>query len=466
MGVEIRGARAEEMPEVLEMIPRVMGAPREYFAAAYRNDPWARPEHSRIVRVDGEIVSHIRLYDRWQRVGPIPVHVGCVGDVCTLPEHRKQGYCRALLEDALRYWDAHGYDLSMIVSGVGVYAACGWVPLREIGFEVPADGAGGVRREAPGRSDGASDVKDEANSPGAHASHLTPHAYAVRRFVRSEDLTAVAAVYAAYNGERSLTTVRPGAYWERHFSWIAGEIEEMFLVAERGEQIVGYVRCEGGGQRLTVSECCHLPGHEGAAVALWDGVLRYAAKRRIGAVQGHLPVDHPALSVARPVPGFAVTESQLLLFRLVNLPRLLERLRPLLAERARTAGVEAEFVLAVGDQAAEVCVRPGWVGVDGVDEGSTRRHGDTERDGKGMGGSRPQSASSPAVLPEPSSPPCLRASVLSPCQIELEPGVFFGLLFGAVEPGEALAGVAEGPARALAALFPRGAPVYWRTDVV
>src|ERR1051326_7866703 len=83
MPIEVRAARPEEMSEVLDMVPRVMGATREYFAAAYRNDPWARPEHSRIVRVDGEIVSHIRLYDRWQRVGPIPVHVGCVGDVGT-----------------------------------------------------------------------------------------------------------------------------------------------------------------------------------------------------------------------------------------------------------------------------------------------------------------------------------------------------------------------------------------------
>src|SRR5438105_4554533 len=206
MAIEVRGARAEEMPEVLEMVPRVMGATREYFAAAYRNDPWARPEHSRIVRVEGQIVSHIRLYDRWQRVGPVAVHVGCVGDVCTLPEHRKRGYCRALLEDALRYWDERDYDFSMIVSGVGVYAACGWVPLVERGFALPAE-----------------------NRHEAGAGRIAGRDYEVRRFVRSEDLTAVAAVYAASNAEWSLATVRSPAYWDRHFSWIAGEIEEAFL---------------------------------------------------------------------------------------------------------------------------------------------------------------------------------------------------------------------------------------------
>ena len=49
---------------------------------------------------------------------------------------------------------------------------------------------------------------------------------------------------------------------------------------------------------------------------------------------------------------------------------------------------------------------------------------------------------------------------------ELEPEAFFALLFGALRPEEALAGLPEEAVRLLAALFPAGAPVYWRTDVV
>jgi predicted N-acetyltransferase YhbS len=414
MAIEVRGATAEEIPEVLDTVPRVMGATREYFAAAYRNDPWGRPEHSRIVRVEGQIVSHIRLYDRWQRVGPIPVRVGCVGDVCTLPEFRKQGFCRALLEDALRYWDDHGYDLSMIVSGVGVYAACGWVPLSERGFELRVEEATGDRRQTTDRQGQAASHADSV------ACRLSTANYEVRRFVRSEDLTAVAGVYSAYNAERSLTTVRPPAYWERHFAWIAGEIEEAFLVAEREGEIVAYQRAEGGGQWLTLSESCYLPGHEAAAAALLDAALTFAAKRRIPALQAHLPADHAALAAARERPGFSATESSVLLFRLVNLRRLLERLRPLLAERARAAGVEGSFTLEVGDQAVGLQVRPGWVELDGSEAN----------------------------------------------RIALESAVFFALLFGAVEPAEALAGAPEEAARVLAGLFPAGAPVYWRTDIV
>jgi predicted N-acetyltransferase YhbS len=393
MAVEVRGARAKEMAAVLEMVPRVMGATREYFAAAYRNDPWGRPEHSRIARVEGRIVSHLRLYDRWQRVGAVPVHVGCVGDVCTLPEHRKQGCCRALLEDALRYWDENGYDLSMIVSGVGVYGACGWAPLAEQRFDLPAEN----RHEAS---------RERTNE--------------IRRFVRGEDLTAVAAVYAAANAERSLTTVRTAAYWERHFAWIAGEIEEAFLVAERGGQIVAYLRSERGGRRLVVSECCYLPAHEPAAIELLDAALTFTAKRGLEGIQGHLPSDHPALAAARARPGFSTSETALLWFRLVNLRRLLERLRPLLAERALAAGVAGDFTLSIDGQRVRLRVRPGWVGID-----------------------EPQTA-----------------------VVEMPPGAFFGLLFGALSPAAALDHLPAEPAAVLAGLFPPGAPVYWRTDVV
>src|SRR3989442_13438686 len=121
--------------------------------------------------------------------------------------------------DALGFGAEQAYDPSMIVPGVGVYAAGGWVPLRERRFERPAEN----RHEVSGNRE-----------------------YEIRRFVRGEDLTAVAAVYAASNAERSLTTVRTSGYWERHFSWIAGEIEETFLVAERAGQIVAYLRCERG----------------------------------------------------------------------------------------------------------------------------------------------------------------------------------------------------------------------------
>src|SRR5205807_1093755 len=115
---------------------------------------------------------------------------------------------------------------------------------------------------------------------------------------------------------------------------------------------------------LSISEFCYHPEHAAAVLPLLDAILTFAAKRRHSGIQGYLPEDHPALPLVRERPGFTTMESSVLLFRLVNLRRLLERLRPLLAERARGAGVERTFTLAVGEQAAGLRVRPGWVAVE------------------------------------------------------------------------------------------------------
>jgi predicted N-acetyltransferase YhbS len=436
MSIEIRGLRAEEYPQLLEMLPRVMSAPRTYFAACYRHDPEARSEHSRVVIVDGEIVSHIRLYDRWQRVGGVPVHVGCVGDVCTLPEHRRRGYCRALLEDALAYWDDQEYDLSMIVSGVGVYERCGWVTFPEMAYRAQA--------------------ADLASSSGG---------YAVRRFARAEDLDAVAAVHEAYHEGRSLATVRTRAYWERHFYWITGEREEAFLVATSGDEIVAYVRGRHGGDRLIISECCHQPEHPQAVSALCEASFTLAHRAGCRAVEAVLPDDHPAVAFYAERPAWLAEERAPLLFRLVDLPRLLRRLEPLLTERlcarrytgsgARPAGPRVEAGPGV-DRPART---------RGADLALSLRVADQEA---GL-----------AITPEG-----VRVVPPSGTALRLAPAEFFMLLFGQASASE-LTGLATalraGPAaprtqpdteatsdtRALlAALFPRGAPIYWRTDIV
>jgi hypothetical protein len=133
---------------------------------------------------------------------------------------------------------------------------------------------------------------------------------------------------------------------------------------------------------------------------------------------------------------------------LVNLRRLLERLQPLLAQRAIAAGIQGDVTLSVDGQRARIQVRPGWVGIG---------------------------------APEPTS-------------TEIPPDVFFRLLFGSTSPElpialratthsgkwpvasedgsdlfsqqEALSEIRAEPARVLSGLFPRGAPVYWRTDIV
>lgn len=401
--VEIRGLREEEVPRLLAMLPRVMGAPRSYFAAHYRHDPEARTEQSRVALVDDEIVAHLRLYERRQLVGGVPVPVGCIGDVATLPEHRRRGLCRALLEDAIRYLDARGIDLSQVVSGVGVYGRCGWVTFPETAYRAPA-----VDHERAGAPAGA---------------------VAVRRFARGEDLAAVIAVHARYHEGRSLATVRSPLYWERHFYWLTGEREEAFLLAEKAGEVVAYARGRDGGEALFLAECCYRPEHADAVGPLCEAFFTLAARARYAQVEAVLPEDHPAVAFFAAQPLWSAEERSPLLFRLVDLARMLRRLEPLLCDRlGRIDPPSRPMVLdlAVGEQRAGLAVTPGEVRVTDGDAAPNR-------------------------LP-----------------VRLAPEEFFLLLFGQASGSELTLSPGLDPAvrDLLTALFPRGAPVYWRTDIV
>lgn len=394
MSTEVRATRADEMDAVLDMIPVVMGAPREYFDAHYRFDPLALPEHSRIVRADGQIVAHIRLYDRWIRVGSTAVHAGCVGDVCTLPEHRKRGHCRALLQDALDYWDRRDYDLSMILSGVGVYQRVGWVTFPETRYS--------------------------ADIPPWRCTPSDP-AYRTRRCARDDDLPQVQDIYAAYNADRPHTTVRSPEYWARHFYWTPREVEEAFYVAERDGRIAGYCRCAHGGEALTLMELCHLPDQPGAAVSLVDALARHAHKRRYQRLAAYLPADSAVLPLLRQWPAFRMEETRVMLFQLVNLPRLMHRMAAELARRAANLQ-PTELALKVSAHHCGLRISSGKVEVV-----------------------------------QPTGP-----------TIEVGEADFFRLLLGQAPPDEleSCAALDDPLRRLLAALFPQAHPVYWRTDTV
>jgi predicted N-acetyltransferase YhbS len=405
--VEIRGLREEEYPRLLAMLPRVMGAPRTYFVAHYRHDPHGKPEHSRVALIDGEIVAHLRLYERRQFVGGVPVPVGCVGDVCTLPEYRKQGLCRALLEDAVAYFRDHDFNLSQVVSGVGVYRRCGWAPFPEMMYRAPSvdHDRGGGRAAGP---------------------------ILIRRFARGEDLEAVAAVHARYHEGRSLATARPLPYWERHFYWLTGEREEAFLLAEVESTIVAYARGRSGGERLVMSECCYRPEHADAVRPLCEAFFTLAARSGCAHVEAVLPEDHAAIAFFADQPLWSAAEQFPLLFRLVDLARLLRRLEPLLSERLGRVVLPAGSIfldLIVGEQAARLAVTADGVRVTSV------------------GGD----AAVPGAHP-----------------VRIDPAAFFLLLFGQAGSSEIpIPQIEAGPARAaVTAMFPRGAPIYWRTDIV
>ena len=291
--VVVRGAADDaEEGAVLDLLPRVMGAPREFFAARYHHDPYGSAEHSRIVLSGGEIVSHVRVYRRPIRLGRGEVWTGAIGDVCTLPQYRRRGYAAMALRDAAAWMLAQGIPLCTILSGVGVYERVGWEKVPEPHFTFAAAGLRGL---------------------------IVPAEVTVRRLARVGDEATMMAAYAAHAEGRSLTVVRSPPYWRHHVDMALVERADACLLAERAGRPVAYVRCGGEAPTLSILEAPYIRGEAGACAVLADALGRLAAKRGITAFKGYLPPDHPWVAMGACVA--ASTEH--LLVKVLDLPAVL-----------------------------------------------------------------------------------------------------------------------------------------------
>ena len=85
--IEVRGLRDDEAHLYERMVGKRGGTPIEYYLSHYDGlgGGW---NNSRVVLSDGQIVSHVRLYDRVVRWGTATIHCGGMADVYTRPECR------------------------------------------------------------------------------------------------------------------------------------------------------------------------------------------------------------------------------------------------------------------------------------------------------------------------------------------------------------------------------------------
>jgi len=129
MSYEMRWLRDDEWDQCLDLLAEVMDANRGYFSDSFKRERerW----QSLVVVVDGEIASHLRVFDNRRRVGDCLVRTAEIGDVCTHPRHRGRGYMTALLNFAVTQLHLQGFDISSVYSGVFIYQKAGWVAFPE-----------------------------------------------------------------------------------------------------------------------------------------------------------------------------------------------------------------------------------------------------------------------------------------------------------------------------------------------
>ncbi|HEX6480478.1 MAG TPA: GNAT family N-acetyltransferase [Ktedonobacteraceae bacterium] len=300
MAVTIRRGTAADIEPILDLLTEY-GFPRSYFEPFYLNDTSYRPEHSWVVERNGRLLSHLRIYDRWIRVGRAKLHIAGVGNVITAQDARGHGYSGQIMRVMLPVLDQEGYAYSLLGTHIPhLYGRYGWVPVEQdlLQAVLPPSILGEVR--------------------------ITPF--------QEGDLPAIMRLYETTNAGRTGTTIRTPEYWREQSSWLH-EDQDGFLVAhDMAEDVpVGYVRSRTMQNTVEILEL----GIERGALDIGRELLTATSMRRDGQLQGQLP---PSMKAIFLQGEFSITPEPGLMGRVINLAELLHVLEPVWRDRIGEAG--------------------------------------------------------------------------------------------------------------------------------
>ncbi len=132
--VTIRRGTPEDIEPILDLLTEY-GLPRSYFEPFYLNDTSYRPEQSWVLEQNGRLLSHLRIYDRWIRVGRAKLHIAGVGNVITAQDARGHGYSGQIIRAMLPVLQQEGYAYSLLWTHLpDLYGRYGWVPVEQDSF--------------------------------------------------------------------------------------------------------------------------------------------------------------------------------------------------------------------------------------------------------------------------------------------------------------------------------------------
>jgi predicted acetyltransferase len=266
-------------------------------------DPYYKPEHSRIIRVAGRVVSHVSIIEKYMKIGRAVVKVAGIGDVYTHPEHRKKNFSRILMEDAINYMKQNQYPLTMLYGIPNFYHKFGYI-------EAIVEYATFVRTAT------ALDVKPT----------LPVRPYEPPDAPRLNDL------YNATYANKTCAMVREPAHWYK-----MGDPKTAFVVTDRAGEISGYALFKQpyGAPFYVTEVAAPMPEIEQTILATFVQKARDAV---IPEIEFRLAPDHPLWGYLQDFGARNIShvykegEGQGML-GITDLLPLFENLRPELEER-------------------------------------------------------------------------------------------------------------------------------------
>jgi GNAT superfamily N-acetyltransferase len=89
------------------------------------------PQHRWWIRGPaGAIISQIAVHDKIIGSPIGDLRIGGVGLVCTHPDHRRKGYVRLLLTEALEWMKRDGMSFSLLFAAVDAYSSSGYITVN------------------------------------------------------------------------------------------------------------------------------------------------------------------------------------------------------------------------------------------------------------------------------------------------------------------------------------------------
>ena len=328
--MEIRGVRESELAEMIDLQCRVFRPDgHERYQKYVHTDPSYRYDQSRILVVNGRIVSTLRVWEREMRIGSIAIPMGGIGGVGTHLDHQGAGYATALMKDTIAYMRTVGYDVGVLFSAIpcAFYRKLGWASVPLAGFRV-------TRRRNIGL--------------GETEWHVEP-------FDEGRDLEPAIALYDKHNAQQSGSLVRTQSYWNSG----PARLREILptIVARHGDRLGGYLNFQVGEKSANILEVAHDRTQPQALTALVSHLLQVCEREGVEELYGDIPHRHPMVDLI--VEGTAgdtfLTGNSAMMLYPVNLPALLQRLLPELQARLDAANQKfppVSLCFAVNDQEA------------------------------------------------------------------------------------------------------------------
>ena len=213
---------------------------REVFERYFDHDPALRPSDT-LLALEGERpVACVQTFTRRVRLRRQEAELGGIGSVATHPDRRGRGLATRLVGDALAAIRARRQPLALLfTTRFAFYEPFGFRQISQRMFRLRA------------------------------AAGVPPPDVRVRDFAAS-DLPRARELYDVYCEGLSGCTARDAAYWDAQLRFGASP-RASFQVAERGGQVLAYVRCDELDGRAVAAEYAR---ERGASSVLAELLIR------------------------------------------------------------------------------------------------------------------------------------------------------------------------------------------------